>query len=152
MLRGTTMLSLTTQKLGDVTVFRCGGRLTANDDDHLQKAFLTQGHMRIAVLDLAEITAVDAAGLGTLLSLRHWAKATGTELKLMNLIPRVAEVLELTKLMPAFEVCSVHDMLDLLCRAAEQSRLAALGASDRSCTPQKPHHSSDDFHLEFLPV
>lgn len=139
------MLSLTIQNLGDVTLFRCDGRITADDGNHLRNAFLSQPHMRTAVLDLAGITVVDAAGLGALVSLLRWAKATGMELRLMNLMPRVAELLELTKLKPAFEVCSVRDMLDLMCRATEQSRLATPSAAgDRSVTAQDQHCSHDD--------
>ena len=119
------MLSLTIHNLGDVTVFRCAGRITADDVNVLRNAVLTQPHIRIAVLDLAEISAVDAAGLGTLIYLWKWAKASGTKLKLMNLMPCVEEVLDLTKLRSAFEVCSVQDMLDLLCRATRQARFAA---------------------------
>jgi anti-anti-sigma factor len=119
------MLSLTIHNLGEVTVFRCVGRITAEDRDALRNTVLTQPHIRIAVLDLAEISAVDAAGLGTLVSLRRWAKTSGTKLKLMNLMPSVEEVLDLTKLRSAFEVCSVQDMLDLLCRATSQARFAA---------------------------
>ena len=119
------MLNLTIHDLGDVTVFRCAGRITAEDGDVLRKAVLSQSRIRVAVLDLAEVSAIDAAGLGTLVSLRKWANKTGTTLKLMNLVPRVEEVLALTKLSSALEVCSVEDMLDLLCRAANQSRFAA---------------------------
>jgi anti-anti-sigma factor len=72
----------------------------------------------MVVLDLAEVSAVDAAGVGMLVLLRLWANATGTKLKLMNLTPRVEEVLQLTKLRSAFEVCSVREMMDLLCRAS----------------------------------
>ena len=73
---------------------------------------------RVVVLDLAEITTVDAAGLGELVSLQTWAKATGRELKLMNVLPRVESILELTHLQPAFEICSLGEMVDLLCRAS----------------------------------
>ena len=119
------MLSLTIHNLGDVTVFRCEGRITADDGNILRNAVLAQPDIRIAVLDLAEISAVDAAGLGTLVYLQKWAKTSGTRLKLMNLVPSVEEVLDLTKLRSAFEVCSVQDMLDLLCRATSQARFAA---------------------------
>ena len=119
------MLSLTIHNLGDVTVFRCAGRITADDVNVLRNAVLTQPHIRIAVLDLAEISAVDAAGLGTLAYLKKWAKTSGTKLKLMNLMPSVEEVLDLTKLKSAFELCSVQDMLDLLCCASSQARFVA---------------------------
>jgi hypothetical protein len=59
-----------------------------------------------------------------LVSLRKWATHTGTQLKLMNLMPRVVSILKLTNLRSVFEVCSVQEMLELLCRATEQSRLA----------------------------
>jgi anti-anti-sigma factor len=132
------MLSLTIQKVNDLTVFRCVGRITSDDVDGLRKAFLGQPDMRIAVLDLAEITVVDAAGLGVIVSLRQWAKTTGRQLKLMNLRPRVAKLFELTNLTPEFEVCSVSDMFDLICRATELAVLDAAGK--RPGTAQDQHY------------
>ncbi len=117
------MLTLTIHNLGDVTVFRCAGRITTGSVDALRNAVLNHPHTPIAVLDLAGVSFVDAAGLGILVSLRKWADAAGTKLKLMNLVPRVEALLELTNLSSAFEVCPVYEMLDLLCRAARQSRL-----------------------------
>ena len=123
------MLTLTIHQLGDVTVFRCVGRITAEDRDALRIAVVTRPHLRIAVLDLAEVGTVDAAGLGTLVSLQQWAKTNGRKLKLMNLTPRVEEVLELTNLRSTLDVCSVEDMVDLLCRATSQARSAAPDAA-----------------------
>jgi anti-anti-sigma factor len=122
------MLSLTTLKLGDVTVFRCAGRIAAGASNILKEAVMNGPHDRIVVLDLAEVSAVDAAGLGALVSLQKWANANGARLKLMNLVPLVDEVLELTNLRSAFEVCSVEDMLDLLCRATKQPRFVTADA------------------------
>lgn len=117
------MLGLTIHNLGDVTVFQCAGRITANDGDVLRRAVFSQSPIRAVVLDLAGVTSVDAAGLGMLVGLRSWANATGAELQLMNLTPRVEEVLEITNLRSAFEVCSGREMLDLLCRALGTSQL-----------------------------
>jgi anti-sigma B factor antagonist len=127
--KGATMLNLTIHNLDDVTVFHCAGRITAEDKGKLQRAVLSQPHIRMVVLDLAEVTAVDAAGVGMLVLLRLWANATGTKLKLMNLTPRVEEVLQLTKLRSAFEVCSVREMMDLLCRANRQFQAHTATAS-----------------------
>ncbi len=124
------MLTLTTHNLGDVTIFRCAGRITAGDGEVLRNAVLNQPKLGVMVLDLTEIGAIDAAGLGTLVSVRTWAKATGTELKLMNVTPRVEELLELTDLRFAFEVCSVREMLDLLCRVARKSQLKVSPAEE----------------------
>jgi anti-sigma B factor antagonist len=128
------MLDFRIQNLGDVSVFRCTGRIVAGDEARLRNAVIKDGAMR-AVLDLAEIGAVDAAGLGTLLALRAWAKATGRQLKLMNLTLRIESLLRLTKLHAAFEVCSVAEMLDLICRAANRSVAAE---SHPQKTPEIP--------------
>ena len=114
------MLSLTVQNLGDVTMFRCVGRITLADADVLRIAVLTQQRGRVAVLDLAQVNAIDAAGLGVLVSLWKWSRARGTTFKLMNLAPSIENLLELTKLRSVFEICSVQDMLELLCRAFHQ--------------------------------
>ena len=121
------MVNLRIDNLGDVLVLRCSGRIAAEDGDALRHALVGQPNARIVVLDLEEIGAIDAAGLGVLASLRTLADESNTQLKLMNVMPRVDEVLELTSLKSAFEVCSGSDMLDLLCRAIRQSRMAAAG-------------------------
>lgn len=116
------MLSLRIQRLGDATVFRCVGRITLSDAGVLRSAALRQSRIRTLVLDLAEIRAVDAAGLGILVSLRAWAKENGAALKLMNLTPRVQDLLELTNLKSAFEICSAREMLVLLCLAINETQ------------------------------
>ena len=59
------MLNLKIQNLGDVTVFRCAGRITADDADGLRKAVLAQSQLRVAVLEraaaLAAVVPRDAA-------------------------------------------------------------------------------------------
>ena len=117
------MLSLTIQKLEDVSIFHCSGRITAGHEDLLRAAVRRQSRARTIVLDLAEIEAVDAAGLGMLVSLRARATENGTDLKLMNITSRVDQVLRLTNLRSSFEVCSVREMMDLMCRARRISRL-----------------------------
>ena len=86
------MLNLKIQNLGDVTVFRCAGRITADDADGLRKAVLAQSQLRVAVLDLAEISAVDAAGLGMLAGLRNWAKSAGKQLLFTDFHPQMHNV------------------------------------------------------------
>src|SRR5215467_7041885 len=120
---GATMLEITTHTLGNVTMFRCAGRITVEHAAKL-RTFVMKHAPSIAVLDLAEITAIDAAGVGILVSLHWWAKTTGARLKLMNLTPRVEDLLELFSLRSTFEICSVPEMLGLLCLAFEKSQFA----------------------------
>lgn len=122
------MLSFTTNNLGDVAIFECKGRMTLEGGDALRTAVLNQPYVQVVVLDLKEIKDIDAAGLGVLASLRGWAKATGTELKLMNLTSRVEKALVLTGLKSVFTICSARDMIDLWCRALH-STVRAVAAS-----------------------
>ena len=117
------MLSLMIEKLGDVTIIHCAGRTVVPDVRELGIVLLRQLRTRTIVLDLMDIVAIDAAGLGMLVSLRTWAKQTGKILKLMNVTPWVERLLQLTKLKCEFEICSAREMLDLLCRAIHQSGL-----------------------------
>jgi anti-anti-sigma factor len=119
------MLSFTSHKLGKTTLFRCAGRFVSGDEKRLRSAVLTESKARTVVLDLAEIQDIDAAGVGMLVSLHLWARRNGISFKLLNLTPRVENVLEITNLKAQFDVCSVAEMLDLLCAAIRQDRAAA---------------------------
>ncbi len=115
------MLTLRIQKLEDTTVIRCAGRMVIPYAEVLRNAVLRQPRIRTLVIDLADVVAVDAAGLGMLASLRAWAIETRTALKLMNVTPKLERLLELTNLKSAFEVCSGREMLALLCRAINET-------------------------------
>lgn len=65
------MLKITVQKLGDIHVLRCHGRIVAGDAGSiLRNAVLSRGHTRMVVINLAGIERIDAGGLGILLGLR----------------------------------------------------------------------------------
>jgi anti-anti-sigma factor len=123
------MLQIRTHNLGNARIFLCTGRITFEHADLLRMTVVNHAPLSIAVLDLAEVTAMDAAGVGVLVSLRWWAKTTGARLKLMNLTPRVEHLLELFNLRSALEICSVPEMLSLLCLAFEKSRFARVEPS-----------------------
>ena len=133
------MLSLRIQQLGDVAIVHCIGRISFPDRRGLRIALLQELRTRTLILDLADTVAIDAGGLGALVALRGWAKQSNRRLKLMNVTPRVEQLLQLTKLARWFEVCSAEEMLDLLCRAihndeSSQARheLANAGAEGRT--------------------
>jgi len=114
------MVSLTVQILGNATVFQCVGRITFAYADALRIAVIRQPRVRVAVLDLAQVSAIDAAGLGMLVSLRKWSTSNGLTLKLMNLTPYVEFLLDITGLRSVFQICSVEDMLELFCQTNRQ--------------------------------
>lgn len=111
------MLNLRVQKLGDATVLHCVGQIVFPHATVLYTFTLQEPRVSCLVVDLADVTTMDAAGLGVLVSLRSWATKSGRTLKLMNVNSKIAALLELTNLRSVFDICSATEMLDLLCRA-----------------------------------
>jgi anti-sigma B factor antagonist len=123
------MLSLNIHKLDGTIIFQCIGRIVLGEGHVLRRTVCRYPKIATAVLDMAAVTAIDAEGLGILVTLRNWTQANGTELKLLNLTPRVENLLNITHLRSIFKVCSVPDIADLLCRAIHQSSLGTEYAS-----------------------
>src|SRR5881296_3628190 len=59
---------------------------------------------RYLVLDMAGITYMDSTGLGLLLSIYATIRNQGGDLKLLNVSPRVHELLKITNLLHVFEI------------------------------------------------
>lgn len=94
------MLTVTVEDLGEVVILRCVGRMVSGNETAILCAAVQQ-HGRNVVLDLREVDAIDAAGIGSLISLQ----AAGIYLRLKNLTEPVREVLRVTKLESVFETC-----------------------------------------------
>jgi anti-anti-sigma factor len=109
------MLTVDTEKSGDVAVVRCSGRLVRGEAVcTLRSAVVSEKDTRIVVLDLSEVQSVDAGGLTALVSLHHWTRNHGIQLKLVNPSHFVREMLELTHLDSVFDVSTLHDALRVL--------------------------------------
>ena len=116
------MLNVNVQTLGRIVIVRCQGRIVADDENAvLRKAVLPQAACSRLVLDLAEVAGIDAGGLGALLRLREWTRANGMQLKIMNVPRTVQQVLEVTNLDRALEICSEEELVDLSHRAVGTS-------------------------------
>ena len=94
------MLNVTVEDLNDVVVLHCAGRIVRGEETALLCAANRQ-HGRTVVIDLGRVDAVDAAGIGMLVSLQ----AAGIYLRLMNPNSNVREMLRVTHLESIFEVC-----------------------------------------------
>jgi anti-anti-sigma factor len=104
------MLKVTVRKVGGIVVIRCVGRIVAGEDFRAVRDGV--GHSegnRLIVVNLAEVDAIDAAGLGLLVSLHTSAAIAGLELMLMNPSERTRELLTLTRLDSVLEICSPRD-------------------------------------------
>ena len=104
------MLGIVIDDLGDTAVVRCVGRIVSGQEANvLRLAVLSQVKRHSVVLDLAMVESIDAGGIGMLVSLERWARASGLSLKLMNPTLQVREVLELMNLDSVFEICLSPD-------------------------------------------
>jgi anti-anti-sigma factor len=94
------MLTVTVEDFGKVVVLRCAGKIVHGDETSILCSAVHQESRNI-VLDLTEVKAIDAAGIGALASLQ----AAGFYLKLVNPTRRVREILKVTKLYSILEIC-----------------------------------------------
>jgi anti-anti-sigma factor len=93
-----------TQKLGDVTILRLGGRIEIGETIPLRNAVLSQSNASAVVLDLARVSGIDARGLGVLLELREWTQSKGIEFRLINVTKLLQQVLKITRLDSVFDI------------------------------------------------
>src|SRR5271154_4541642 len=97
---------MTERDVGGVTVLDIEGRIVLGEESNSfrekVKSLLAAGKKNI-VLNLAQVSYIDSAGLGTLVATFHSARSQGAALKLVNLGTKFKEVLQVTKLMTVFD-------------------------------------------------
>ena len=93
------MLTVTAKDSDDGVVLQCQGGIVRGDETAILCAAVGQ-HRRDVILDLTGVDAIDAAGIGSLVSLQ----ASGIYLKLVNPTDQVREVLRVTQLESIFEI------------------------------------------------
>lgn len=109
------MLTIDVEKANDVAVVHCGGRLVRGPEvSTLRNAVVSEKTTRIVVLDLSHLQFMDAGGLNSLVSLHHWTRNHGIQLKLVNPSRLVHEMLTRTRLNRVFDISSLHDALKVL--------------------------------------
>lgn len=99
-------LRMMDREVNGVTVIDLEGRIVLGEESNAfrekVKSLLAAGKKKI-VLNLANVTYIDSAGLGTLVATFHSARSQGAMLKLANLGQKFKEVLQVTKLMTVFD-------------------------------------------------
>jgi anti-sigma B factor antagonist len=100
-------MTLEERIIGDVTVVSVKGDITlSKGGDQLLKdkvqSVLQQGRRKL-VLNLADVSYVDSAGLGQLVQAHSTAQNLGGTLKLANVEKRLRDLLVVTKLVTVFD-------------------------------------------------
>jgi anti-anti-sigma factor len=99
------MLAVNIKKSEHGIVISCAGRIIAGTEiDTLRSVASAYRDQEEIVLDLANVSAIDGAGLGVLASLQSRARATGSRLVIQNPSSRVRQLLELTNLDSVIEI------------------------------------------------
>jgi anti-sigma B factor antagonist len=90
-----------------VSVVRLEGRIVLGEESNSLrerlKSLVAEGKKKI-VLNMAKITYIDSAGLGTLVAAHVSAKTQGASVRLCHLGQNFHEVLQMTKLLTVFDV------------------------------------------------
>jgi anti-sigma B factor antagonist len=105
------MLKVNAQEFGSVIILCLQGQIMIGETEVLRGAVHSHNDTKAIVLDLNQVSGIDAAGLGILLELRQWAVAVGTKFSLRNVPERVKQVLKITRLDSVFENSSEAELL-----------------------------------------
>ena len=100
------MLKVHAKKLDATEVLCLEGQIVNGDTEILRRSVQLAPAKSDIILDLANVSVVDAHGLGVLLQLREQALAKGVRFELMNVSRPVYRVFEITRLNTVFEINS----------------------------------------------
>ena len=101
---GGIMLKVHAKKLNAVEILSLEGQIVAGETEILRSAVQLAPDTSEMILDLANVSLVDAHGLGVLLQLREQTLANDIHLELLNVNEQLARVFEITRLNTVFEI------------------------------------------------
>ena len=100
-------LNISERQAGDVTVLDASGKITIGEGSvSLRGAIrrlIEEGKKKI-LLNLANVSYVDSSGIGELVSSFTTINREGGQLKLLNLSPKIQDLMTITKLLTVFDV------------------------------------------------
>lgn len=100
------MLKVHAKRLDSVEVLCLEGSIINGDTDTLRTAVQLISVTSDIILDLSNVTIVDAHGLGVLLQLREQTLVNGMHFELINVNASLSRVFEITRLNTVFELNS----------------------------------------------
>lgn len=100
------MLKVHAKRLDSVEVLCVEGEIVNGDTETLRSAVELASGASDIVLDLSNVSLVDAHGLGVLLQLREQILANGIHFELLNVNASLLRVFEITRLNTVFDINS----------------------------------------------
>ena len=105
-------MQIAEREVGTVTVLDLSGRITMGEGDTLLKdklhSLLHQGKKNL-LLNLAQVSYVDSAGLGALVAAYTTVTREGGNLRLVGITRKLQDLLSITKLLTVFETFDTED-------------------------------------------
>lgn len=105
-------MQIAERESGGVTVLDLSGKVTLGDGDTLLKdklhSLLHQGKKSV-LLNLGQVSYVDSAGLGAIVTAYTTMTREGGSLKLANVTKKLQDLLSITKLLTVFETFDSED-------------------------------------------
>ncbi|MCD4751352.1 MAG: STAS domain-containing protein [Thermoanaerobaculales bacterium] len=93
--------------VGDVRVISLTGKIAIGSGDVMLRQLinenLEQNHKKL-LLDLRGVNSMDSSGIGEMVASYTSAKNRDAQLKLMNLSPKINDILQVTQLITVFDV------------------------------------------------
>jgi anti-anti-sigma regulatory factor len=109
------MLSLVVEKIGDVTVIHCAGRIVRSEAAfRLRSAVIGQTNARVVLLDLSRVGAVEGGGLGMLVFLHLWTRDHGIQLRVVSPVAGVRQSLERAHHGAGIQIAGIGEVLTVL--------------------------------------
>ena len=104
-------LNLETRVADTITILQCNGRFTYREEATAFSEKLAEllRRSRRIVLELSNLETIDSAGLGELVVVHMWARASGCSIKIAAPKQRVRELFELTHLASVLEIYHTLD-------------------------------------------
>jgi anti-sigma B factor antagonist len=103
----TARVQITEERSGDVTILRLAGRLELDEGDIVFRNYVdklvAEGRVRI-LLDLKNVTRIDSAGIGMLVSKFLSTRKNGGTMKLLQLTRHSDHLMDITRLTTVFEI------------------------------------------------
>src|SRR5262245_57769880 len=105
-------MKISSRDEGSVTIIEPKGKITIGEGDVILRDEITKllaDNKKKLVLDLSEVSYMDSAGVGELVSVYTSVKNRGGELKLACLTKKIKDLLQITQLLTIFDA---YDSVD----------------------------------------
>ena len=117
------MLRVHAKNLDRVTILSLQGDIVTGETEILRSVVQSLSATNAVILDLAQVSKIDAHGLGVMLELRERTQANGMRFGLMNISKPLIMVFEMTRLDSVFQITSGAEFFSAVSRARRFSRL-----------------------------